>query len=510
MSSLSSSQPHPPHPPSSSSSPPSSAIPHIYAELLVHIRTVTFFASLRPTTTASSTTRAELSPDGACVTLTHAGERVVVRLPARVQLPSPRQQQQWQRGGSGGGGARVLYEGPSDKAEGVEVRLRVREEGEGGGGGGGGGENAVPWDAGELEGGCGRVGCRECLGEVVGVVVRKADDEAEDGGGAAISRRQDGDSGGGVERWMDLPNENWAEMMDFWHCHKPHEHHLPGHTHDGRDDVGKEKGYAASNRIMAKKGVGYVDLTYLLLAEEDCSGVQPSTSTTSSSNTATERRQLICSSCKSIVGVTDPRADGWRIWKWSVAIAPKGETTTTSARSYNIRKWIAAQLLYLIENQAVRKFTITVDSDDIFQRGEGEEGSETGSGGPVRAATRDPIMIWVFTPDLSFSSSIASSASATADDAGRHYDNPTRAMKVLWKPAAAQNGDVTQSSAVAAAGQALDRQSLSTEELSLPPPAFDALKEGLHESGAWLPASARTFREWNVGLLERFAEDEVR
>lgn len=205
---------------------------------------------------------------------------------------------------------------------------------------------------------------------------------------------------------------------------------------------------------------------------------------------------MTCSSCKTIIGVTDPRAEGWRIWKWSIAATHKDSTNT---KTYSLRKWVAAQLLYLIENQAVRKFTVMAESG-VRPREEVKDGSEA-------VATRDPnpIMIWVFTPDLSFSSSITSSD----DDSNGHRNDPTRAMKVLWKPALAQNGESTQSAAVTAAGQALDRQSLSTEDLSLPLPAFDALKEGLEESGRWLPASARTFQEWNVGLLERFRDDEV-
>lgn len=193
--------------------------------------------------------------------------------------------------------------------------------------------------------------------------------------------------------------------------------------------------------------------------------------------------------------MTDPRAEGWRIWKWSIAAAPKDSTTNT--KTYSPRKWVAAQLLYLIENQAVRKFTVMAES--------GVHPGEEVEGGSGAVAARDPIMIWVFTPDLSFSSSIVSSD----DDSNGHRNDPTRAMKVLWKPSPAQNGESTQSTAVTAAGQALDRQSLSTEDLSLPIPAFDALKQGLEESGRWLPASARTFQEWNVGLLERFRDDEV-
>lgn len=240
--------------PSSSSSSPSSSILHLYAELLLHIRTVTFFASLR--TDHTEQTRAELSADGESITLTHEGERASIRLPTRVV---------------GGGSAALTL--PASPAKELSLRLQLKERSPGGllKGGAGGGENVVPWDAGRLAE-CGRVECRGCGREVV-KVGKSGDDGAEEVEVKADEAAPSEERGRGVKKWMDLPNENWAEMMDFWHCHKPHEHHLPGHTHT-RDGVGKEKGYAASNRIMAKKGVGYVDLAYLLLTEEDCLGVQ--------------------------------------------------------------------------------------------------------------------------------------------------------------------------------------------------------------------------------------------
>lgn len=245
---------------SSSSSSPSSSILHLYAELLLHIRTVTFFASLR--TDHTEQTRAELSADGESIALTHEGERASIRLPTRVV---------------GGGSAALTL--PASPAKELSLRLQLKERSPGGllKGGAGGGENVVPWDAGKLAE-CARVVCRGCGTEVV-KVGKSGDDGAEEVEAKADEARHSEEAAPseersrGVKKWMDLPNENWAEMMDFWHCHKPHEHHLPGHTH-GRDSVGKEKGYAASNRIMAKKGIGYVDLAYLLLAEEDCLGVQ--------------------------------------------------------------------------------------------------------------------------------------------------------------------------------------------------------------------------------------------
>ncbi|KAH7060808.1 ubiquitin-conjugating enzyme E2-binding protein [Macrophomina phaseolina] len=423
-------------PPSSSQPPrPNSSILHLYAELLLNIRTVSLAASLRSSHTAQTT--ATLAADGATVTLTHEGDSATIRLPTRVV--------------ANGGGSAGLTLPPVSRA-GKEVCLRLRVEGEREGGGlGGEAGNVVPWGAAGMTG-CEGVRCHECGACVV-----------------CVGRREGWKEKGGVKSWMDLPNENWAEMMDFWHCHKPHEHHMPGHK---RGDEQPQKEYAAGNRIVARSGVGYVDLAYLLFREEDCCGVQPSPP---KSDQPTNHQPLICSTCKTVVGVVDPRAEGWRIWKWSIAVTPKG---SDKPQTHGVSKWIAAQLLYLIESQGVRKFTVTPDVDFTSS---GESGNEE---------DRGPIMIWVFTPDIAFSSSVA---------AERRRD-PTRAMKVLWKPAPAP----TTPPAIEAGGA-----SLSVEELRLPATAFNAFKAALEEGREWLPESARRFKEWDVGLVERFAEDEV-
>jgi ubiquitin-protein ligase E3 D len=73
--------------------------------------------------------------------------------------------------------------------------------------------------------------------------------------------------------WKDLPSENWAEMMDFWHCHKP-----DTHEHNHRQEQGKQaedkndliKGYGAANQIMATSKTVLVDVASFLVAEADC------------------------------------------------------------------------------------------------------------------------------------------------------------------------------------------------------------------------------------------------
>lgn len=71
---------------------------------------------------------------------------------------------------------------------------------------------------------------------------------------------------GHITQWKDLPSEGWAEMMDLWHCHKPSETHK-------HDDSKVEKGYAASNRLIAQSGVGLVNEMAFLVLRNDCSNM---------------------------------------------------------------------------------------------------------------------------------------------------------------------------------------------------------------------------------------------
>lgn len=112
--------------------------------------------------------------------------------------------------------------------------------------------DAVPWSAADLKP---RVDimCRECKTVIV--------------------------SKDSLREWKDLPSENWAEMMEFWHCHKPITNDLKK-THDasgqGTEDETRasdnelaSRGYGANSAIVAQQGVGFVDLTKMLFHGED-------------------------------------------------------------------------------------------------------------------------------------------------------------------------------------------------------------------------------------------------
>lgn len=63
-------------------------------------------------------------------------------------------------------------------------------------------------------------------------------------------------------KFMDMPSEFWHEMMDFWHCHKPHEHH----------HLVNDKNY--NGKLLPGPGSVHIGASYLLVAGglEKCSG----------------------------------------------------------------------------------------------------------------------------------------------------------------------------------------------------------------------------------------------
>ncbi|KAH0537089.1 hypothetical protein FGG08_006091 [Glutinoglossum americanum] len=270
----------------------------IYAELLLNIRQVSVFISLP--TLPSPGTRAELSPDRLSFTITHDGRVSTLQLPAKVaELPPLKL--------SAAPNKELSFRLPLDRA--VNQASDV------------GSDNVAPWAAGSLAATT-SISCRNCK-----IMLMEART---------------------VKIWKDLPSENWAEMMEFWHCHKPGDHSYPSEN----DHVGK--GYTAGEKITAESGVGLVDLCYFLLSEQDCSGVKIAARTT----TKRQPRILACAACQTIVGATDERAEGWRLYKWSLAVQP---TDDIAVERFPADPFISAHLLALIETEGGSKFIVETD-----------------------------------------------------------------------------------------------------------------------------------------------------
>lgn len=192
--------------------------PLIYAELLSNIRQISVLAALPSPSTAQ--THVSLSPSRSLLQVHHAGKTTCLQLPAEIS-PSytPLQPQpgllslSWR--------IPLASTGPPRDSP----------------------DSTAPWAATDLSPSSAFV-CRGCAQVVL--------------------------PAGKIATWRDLPGENWADMMDFWHCHKPSE---PKTANGGEANLAS-KGYGANTKFVAQKGVGKVALMYFLLSDEDCEGIE--------------------------------------------------------------------------------------------------------------------------------------------------------------------------------------------------------------------------------------------
>jgi hypothetical protein len=106
----------------------------------------------------------------------------------------------------------------------------------------------------------------------------------------------------------------------------------------------------------------------------------------------------------------------------------------------------------------------------------------------LRSPLEKTLKLWIFTPDLTVSSSALSST------------EPVRVVKVLWRNE--DSSDVAGPERLTSAALAEDELRMSDEETSL-------LCSRLEQSARLFPAGARKFQDWNVGLLERFTSADT-
>ena len=205
----------------------SPAKPLMYAELLSNIRQISVIVALEEP--CDLTTKAELSPDGRHFILHHGGEKSFLGLPGQVppsfQLPKPVS------------GARELTWRFPLASQPTRPSLDNMQS------------NSAPWSA-KLRGEDLEFMCRAC-----GVVIVKR---------------------GNIRAWKDLPSENWAEMMDFWHCHKPDVSVASDSSPADKavEHSSANRGYGAHTKFAPSPGIGFVDLTTFLLSEKDLQNIE--------------------------------------------------------------------------------------------------------------------------------------------------------------------------------------------------------------------------------------------
>ena len=113
-------------------------------------------------------------------------------------------------------------------------------------------DDFVPWTAADMDPFT-RMKCRKCGNEIFG----------------------NSSSSSSGWTWKDLPSGNWAEMMDFWHCHKPdpHDDDDNGNSKTADAQNARVQGYGAANRVVAMPSTVLVDVSSFLICEDECKGL---------------------------------------------------------------------------------------------------------------------------------------------------------------------------------------------------------------------------------------------
>jgi ubiquitin-protein ligase E3 D len=195
---------------------------YLYAEILAHIGQVSLYASLQ--SAKNEETRIKISSDRRMITVSHDGDKESMFLPTGI-----------------GGDAEVTI--PAERKLDLSLRLELEDlaglpsldELKS--------QNEYPWLAEDL-GVETSIRCQACELEII--------------------------KAGDILIWKNLPSEGWAEMMELWHCHKPHD----GHTDSNRTEAAGGKGYAPSSRIRAAEQTGLIDVSSFLFDTRDCHHVQ--------------------------------------------------------------------------------------------------------------------------------------------------------------------------------------------------------------------------------------------
>ncbi|ODA83979.1 hypothetical protein RJ55_02497 [Drechmeria coniospora] len=388
----------------------------LYAELLANIRQVSVGVSLPSFPDAS--TFAQVLDGGRQLQVGHRGtvERLLLPAPVVVDasaLAIPTSST-----------FELRWRLPASEAHASALRVSPEDQ-------------AVPWNAKDIARGS-PIGCRGC--------------------GSAVIQA------GRIGTWKDLPSANWAEMMEFWHCHKPHD----DAEHD--DEALASRGYGANSAITAQPAVGFVDITSLMFSESDCGNVVFSASLSSgraaSSSLAMGQEfsgkylHVFCGTCEAEVGLYSTLAVAVTLFKWQVTCE-----TLTASKAPSGQECLASTLLSTISRSACAKSVVAPQVSDRSEDGR-------------------VLHLWVLNPSVLYTSSSL---------AGRRAG-----MKMLFREISAEEGNAL-----------VESMSSDVQDIGMPAKAIAEVRHALMSTNRLLPTGERTFKDWSAGLLERWRADTL-
>lgn len=178
-----------------------------------------------------------------------------------------------------------------------------------------------------------------------------------------------------------------------------------------------------------------------------------------------------CAGCASHMGFFNTSIASVAIFKWQVAC------TTLSARlEPTSSDCLAASLLATLARSGSSK-SVVIPTVPLLTRSP-DRGATTSERGTSSAGS--PLYIWILNGNVAYSTS-------------ERRGSPRPALKLLYRRIPQQEAD-----------RFLESFSSDVQEVNFPIEAIEAAARSLDESGLHLPPAERTFKEWKVGLLDKW------
>ena len=185
---------------------------NLYAEFLMHTRSVTVCATVRKD--SSTFKKAYVHADRKSVSISCDGDSSIIAFPLGIEI-------------KGSVGFPV-----SDPAE-ISLRLEIAEDGNHSHGLQMAVVNDIPWSADRLTPHS-QIACKSCSKIVVPAKQRA---------------------------WKDLPRDSWAETLDQWYCHRPSKDHVD------------ETAFLGAAEPTLDYNTALVDTCYLIMLMDDCANI---------------------------------------------------------------------------------------------------------------------------------------------------------------------------------------------------------------------------------------------
>ena len=188
---------------------------NLHAEFLLHIRSVTLYATVR--NEGSTYQEAYVSADRTSICVSYNGKKSVIALPLGIRL----------RGTVG-----LPVSNPAE----ISLRLEIVEDGLPSHASSMAVENDTPWSASQLTPHC-QLACKSCSTVLVPAHLR---------------------------HWKDLPRRTWTETLDHWYCDRPLRNRDAGAEHIG------------ASGMKLEDSTGLVDICHITLPWRDVVNVEVS------------------------------------------------------------------------------------------------------------------------------------------------------------------------------------------------------------------------------------------